>query len=1116
MMPLKRKLLLLLIVVVTTPLSGVSQNTPRNKAMTYQHIADSLSTNGKFREARAFYNQAFLLWSKIGEWELALESKNSIIGNFLRERTIDSAFIEAKITLDEYIPKIDHNHPEVARTHFLLGNSLIYQHRFDSGIKEIEKALAIQLESYPDSMHIYITKSLNSLGSCYMIMRRTEQAISFLKKAENILFKVNPQDKDSLHISILMNLGSAYSQKGEFEGGNDYFLKALKKQEKLSSGKNNLVYSSILNNLGINYQEIERDEESLKRLQSSLKIKMSLTPDDYRNIGNVHNSLAVAYSNLGMKDSAFKNYHKALVLYEKHLGPNDPFLLAPMINIAQYFGGKKSYYKGLEYYKRAENILTKHREKYPLEYYTCIRGQATILREQRVYDKAYNLLTNLLNTQKNATSSDPWLLAEKARIFIQLGLLFIKQNEPEIALRYLEKGLSLELGLPYKKSGAIAEIHWLKGTGYKMLEDYDNAVLNLKLAVSYFLEYTGYKPNLATTYDELASIYYSLGNIDSMFFYQNLALSACSRKREHKNSQFVIPHVMDIISPTFSIGICKSSSELFQKAYYATGDMKYIETALNVIWLCDSLIDVQREFQTWENDKIAFVEQTKAIYEQGLSLASDLYIKTHSNNDLETIFYFIEKSKGYILLSSLMNNEMKFEFGLPDSLVAQEQQLQDLIEYYQLELAQNPEHKERAYFHQQLFEKNRKYELLIQKLQKDFPKYYQSKYQIHLTTLSKYQSKIDANMVALDYFVGSENIYVLAITDSLAKFIIIPQGQKHFQQIERLRNSIQQAADIENFAKNSHACFQAFFQPMAEIVEGKERILICPDGVLHYIPFDALIEDTTNLDSGFRYLPYLIKKHVFSYSYSLSLLEIMDNLSHAEFGGKIAGFAPQYNSDSIPELHSGMESILALEESLHAKAFVGENVTKALFESEAPKYDILCLTTHVVLNDTLPLKSYFRFHNSTLETWEVHGMALDASLVVLSGCETGFGEIATGEGIMSISRSFLAAKCPSIIMTQWHVNDRSTSLITSKFFEGVTNGLYKDESLQQAKVEYIKNAQLGTDTHPYYWAGIVGLGDMSPLKFKSQSKLPWILLIAFGVIILAVITARKARKNYSL
>ena len=111
-----------------------------------------------------------------------------------------------------------------------------------------------------------------------------------------------------------------------------------------------------------------------------------------------------------------------------------------------------------------------------------------------------------------------------------------------------------------------------------------------------------------------------------------------------------------------------------------------------------------------------------------------------------------------------------------------------------------------------------------------------------------------------------------------------------------------------------------------------------------------------------------------------------------------------------------------------------------------------------------------------LQMREIFNLNLDADLVVLSGCETGRGKLLKGEGLVGLSRAFLAAGARSLVVSLWRVNDRSTSLLMEAFYLNLKEGLGKAEALHQAKLALMK-VEEGRYAHPYYWAPFILIGD---------------------------------------
>ncbi len=109
-----------------------------------------------------------------------------------------------------------------------------------------------------------------------------------------------------------------------------------------------------------------------------------------------------------------------------------------------------------------------------------------------------------------------------------------------------------------------------------------------------------------------------------------------------------------------------------------------------------------------------------------------------------------------------------------------------------------------------------------------------------------------------------------------------------------------------------------------------------------------------------------------------------------------------------------------------------------------------------------------------LQVYEVFNLKLNADLVVLSACETGLGKEVKGEGLVGLTHAFFYAGTPSVMVSLWKVQDRSTADLMVNFYQQLDRSQNKTEALQQAKLKLIQNNRYA---HPYYWAPFVLIGE---------------------------------------
>ena len=206
------------------------------------------------------------------------------------------------------------------------------------------------------------------------------------------------------------------------------------------------------------------------------------------------------------------------------------------------------------------------------------------------------------------------------------------------------------------------------------------------------------------------------------------------------------------------------------------------------------------------------------------------------------------------------------------------------------------------------------------------------------------------------------------------------------------------------------------------------------------------------------------------------------------------------------------KEVRGIADDLHGRAFCRRGATEDIFKRKAPQAGIIHLATHAIVNDEDPLYSKLVFakdaasnEDGFLNTFELYNMKLNASLVVLSACNTGYGKVIHGEGIMSLARGFMYAGCPSIVMSLWPVDDQSTAGLMKGFFSGLAQGLRKDDALRRAKLDYLKQAD-AVKSNPFYWAGFVSIGNTHPILIRVHKNYPsWVLMgiiASIGLVIL--------------
>ena len=124
------------------------------------------------------------------------------------------------------------------------------------------------------------------------------------------------------------------------------------------------------------------------------------------------------------------------------------------------------------------------------------------------------------------------------------------------------------------------------------------------------------------------------------------------------------------------------------------------------------------------------------------------------------------------------------------------------------------------------------------------------------------------------------------------------------------------------------------------------------------------------------------------------------------------------------------------------------------FRETAPRSRILHLATHTLIDDEEPLRSGLVFQadpdrpdDGFLSAREIYDLQLPADLAVMSACDTGFGQLSEGEGVMSLGRAFRYAGCRSIVMSLWLSNDQATANLMDSLLPALGLGESQGRSL---------------------------------------------------------------------
>lgn len=271
-------------------------------------------------------------------------------------------------------------------------------------------------------------------------------------------------------------------------------------------------------------------------------------------------------------------------------------------------------------------------------------------------------------------------------------------------------------------------------------------------------------------------------------------------------------------------------------------------------------------------------------------------------------------------------------------------------------------------------------------------------------------------------------------------------------------------------------------EPIADLLpkNPNDPLIFIPQESLFLVPFPAL-QDAKG--------KYLIEQHTVLSSPAIELLDLIQKQQQRIQGlakdvlivgnptmPKIA-VEPGKPPQQLPPLPGAEEEARAIANLLKTQAIIGKDASKVKIVQQLPKARLVHLATHGLLDNVQSLGipgaialAPSKQDNGLLSASEIINLKLNAELVVLSACDTGRGEI-TGDGVIGLSRSFITAGVPTVIVTLWAVPDSPTAFLMTEFYRQLQDNPNKAQAL---RIAMLKTKEL--HPNPKDWAAFTLIG----------------------------------------
>lgn len=360
----------------------------------------------------------------------------------------------------------------------------------------------------------------------------------------------------------------------------------------------------------------------------------------------------------------------------------------------------------------------------------------------------------------------------------------------------------------------------------------------------------------------------------------------------------------------------------------------------------------------------------------------------------------------------------------------------------------------------------------------------------------------------LEYVLDEPNAFCIAITTRAAEIVRLPAGGDQIRkEVIEYRHALSEKHSAPELAKKLYA---TLLTPAVEKFD-KPRWIIAPDGILHFLPFEAL----QKTDGSF-----VLGSQIVSYTSSATALQLSRSLKRQEAPLPLIAVGDvAYEDRALPQVSSARTAWIPLtilrdltelsQSRLHnlpesreevlaiasiagprSRLLLGHDATESTLKREhLSNYRVIHMAVHALADSRYPDRSALILaqgdppEDGFLQVREITRMHLSADLVTLSACQTGIGPTEGEAGVISLEQAFLNAGAKAVVASLWNVEDASTTQLMKAFYRQLAANQDKAAALRSAKRELL-NAN--PSLPPYYWAGFVLVGEGStPVSLKD-------------------------------
>ncbi|WP_153796984.1 CHAT domain-containing protein [Foetidibacter luteolus] len=697
-----------------------------------------------------------------------------------------------------------------------------------------------------------------------------------------------------------------------------------------------------------------------------------------------------------------------------------------------------------------------------------------------------------------------------------LALLYDERHDTARATLYYEKADSLyEASMQGEYDDIYLDFLRNEALFYAETGQEQKAVAKARKGYNYVVKTQGHK-TLMAFYQllNLSQVYFFSGRYQEALTYSKTGLAVVNEKIRSSGS--LLDSVKTELKKPKAI-LMKTRAE-----YYLL--KKKDAAALNALLLqLNEALDIlerRKEIITDAEDISLVIADHHELIEFIKQINLDLYNLSGKTSYIDRIMS-LQESEMYNRIRSRLDKNDSLKFAhVSAELQLSEKRLKNILTN-SLQGEGSSDEKMQRYFNA-----SKDWDNHLEAIKKSYPAYYKLRYASIFKSLQNVEQSVPAGSTLIRYFFTADKLFAL-VADNRQKQLFSLDKKLVEEQMKRL---LRAASGEKETCAVLHSLYNSLWSPLSKAVR-HNRLVIIPDGILYNLSFDILTARQVNSYSQLA-ANCLLASYAISYHYSLFLLQ--QQSVAGSYKSDYIAFAPGFSDDIKNSYKSSLRDTMAadnyylsllpqpftlqlatrIKDDIGGETFLQGRSTESSFKANAGNHSIIYIGTHAESNNEHPeysrlifAKDSSRQEDNFLLADEIYNCNLASDLAVITACESGKPGYQDGEGMISLAHAFNYAGSKSILMGLWKIDEKSSAILIEYFYKNLLKGMPKDEALRQAKLAYLQQAQ-GRTLSPQYWAGLVVMGDTSPVALAKKTN--WWLVA--GCIAAAVVLVGVGRK----